>query len=355
MKRILRYAVTILLIPIIIGCVSPEPKKADHHPAVSVDSLDATNDFYDNEVTHLLPAEVVIVDGETSQTFSIDLNSLPLHSVIVKETKLEGDSNRFVGAYRYDGPSLYDLLNNCPLVKKNAAGFNPIIDAYVEISNAAGEKAVFSWGEIFYPIHRHEIIIGTQVMQIVPSKTKDYWPLPEKARVVAAADLLTERNISQPTKITIKSLDRDFEVRKNLQPMYSPEIRLYDRGNEIEQIQTMPEGTLMNYPNIFYGRGKGIHAVTPFEGILLKELLRPHFPLTREALQTGLFTISAADGYRAAFTYSEIMNRNDQSEVLLIDEADNDGGAFLIYPAADFFSDRAIKSVSGIWYDENKR
>jgi hypothetical protein len=55
------------------------------------------------------------------------------------------------------------------------------------------------------------------------------------------------------------------------------------------------------------------------------------------------------DGYRCVYTYSEIFNRNDQAEVLLIEDKENqDGGVFRLFPAADFFSDRAVKAVSEI-------
>jgi hypothetical protein len=55
------------------------------------------------------------------------------------------------------------------------------------------------------------------------------------------------------------------------------------------------------------------------------------------------------DGYRCTLSYSELFNRNDQQEFLLITTAKNeDGGMFRTFPAADFFSDRAIKSLSEI-------
>jgi len=72
-------------------------------------------------------------------------------------------------------------------------------------------------------------------------------------------------------------------------------------------------------------------------------------PVSRENLQKGIICISAADGYRAAFSWSEIFNRNDQQEFLLVETREGeDGGLFRIFPAADFFSDRAIKSVTEI-------
>jgi hypothetical protein len=65
-----------------------------------------------------------------------------------------------------------------------------------------------------------------------------------------------------------------------------------------------------------------------------------------------MVTISAKDGYRVAYSFSEIFNRNDQSEVLLINrDEDQQGGKFSIFPAADFFSDRAVKAINGIYMD----
>ena len=328
-------------------------KKPDvSEQSIAYDSTDITNDFYDNEPTHILSLNKIIVTGETSQEFDIDLNALPLHSVIVKETALTPNSNKFIGAYRYDGPSLYDILNHCPLVKKNADQFPPIIDAYVEVENQQGEKVIFSWGEIFYPIHRHEIIIATQVMHIVPSKSKEYWPLPNEARIVAAADLLTERNISSPQKIRIRSLSRDFNVNRDLDPLFAEKITVYKNDETLFEINEYPSDQVLNYPNIFYGRGRGIHAVTPFKGVALKNLLKPYFETTVHVLRRGVFTIKAADGYRCAFTFSEIMNRNDQSEVLLVETGATEGGRYRIYPAADFFSDRSVKAVEEIYLDE---
>ncbi|MCK7537686.1 MAG: hypothetical protein MZV63_45405 [Marinilabiliales bacterium] len=60
-------------------------------------------------------------------------------------------------------------------------------------------------------------------------------------------------------------------------------------------------------------------------------------------------SLAGVDGYRAAFTLSELVNRNDQEETLVIDRKDEQGsGRFSLFPAADFFSDRAIKSVMEI-------
>ncbi len=321
------------------------------------DTTDRTNKFYDNEDTYLLPHSMKIeVVGEISNPGVFNLSKLPLHSVIVKEALPTKDETKFIGSYRYDGYSLYDILNEYVLAKKNAKEFRPVIDLYIEIENDKGEKVCVSWGELYYPVHLHEIIIATKVMHIVPSKTKEYWPLPTESKLVIASDLLTCRNISNPTKITVKSLNKNFVVNKGMNPMWSDELKLSLNGKAIETYTQLPEELPnLTYPSIFYGRGKGIHGVTPFVGSELKAFINKYIDINEKNLRNGMVTICGLDGYRAAYTISEIMNRNDQSEVLIIDK-DNyeEAGRFSIYPACDFFSDRAIKAVSEIHIDLNR-
>ena len=66
---------------------------------------------------------------------------------------------------------------------------------------------------------------------------------------------------------------------------------------------------------------------------------------------TGLFFISVKDGYGMTVSFSELFNRNDQQEFLLIKTGPNeDGGLFRLFPGCDFFSDRAIKSLSEVHF-----
>ena len=70
----------------------------------SIDSSDMTNNFYDNVETYPLQVKELYIDGEIANPGKVDFKSLPIHSVIVKETLLDSiGADRFVGAYRYDG------------------------------------------------------------------------------------------------------------------------------------------------------------------------------------------------------------------------------------------------------------
>jgi len=316
----------------------------------SYDSLDQTNDFYDNAPTFKLQGpETIMVTGELEHPGEIKLADLPLKSVIVKETKLEGNEVSFVGAYRYDGISVSEILSGFKLAKKNAGEFEPIIDLYVVVYNEAGDSVVISWGELFYPVHRHEIIVATQVMRIVPSKTKDLWPLAEHTRLVIGSDLITARNIGSPVRIDVRSINRTFKVDREVD-WWAPEMGIYRDEDLLVNLTSLPDNLTENvFDQVFYGRGRGIHGITPFRGAYLKDLLAPYFPLSEDMVKNVLFVFAAIDGYRCAVTWAEIFNRNDRAELFIIDK-DNyeNAGKFSSLFSADYFSDRAVKSMTEI-------
>ena len=141
-----------------------------------------TNNFYDKADIYSLPVKELLVEGEIANPGMVDFTGLPKRSVIVKEALPEADdSNRFTGAFRYDGYSLFDILDRRIIQKANAEDYNSIIDLFLIVENDEGEKTVFSWGDIYYPNNLHRVIIASDVMRIVPSKTKELWQLPVKA------------------------------------------------------------------------------------------------------------------------------------------------------------------------------
>ena len=318
---------------------------------IYTDSGEVNNNFYDNTETYKLPVEELFIGGEVANPGKVDFSQLPVRQVIVKEALLDTlGGDRFTGAFRYDGYSLFDILESTVIKKNNSAEFNQVIDLFVEIENDEGERVVFSWGEIFYPVNLHKIIIAAGVSRIVPSKTGELWSLPGKSRLVAANDLVTERNISSPDRITVKSYPRSFHVVKGMNPMYAGAIKIIDGNKTIGEVTGISQDYSINtFNTIFYGRGKGIHSTSPFSGPALKEVILNYFPVSSESLKTGLICIAGVDGYRCVVSYSELFNRNDQQEFLLIKTGEGeDGGLFRIFAAADFFSDRAIKSVCEI-------
>lgn len=195
--------------------------------------------------------------------------------------------------------------------------------------------------------------MAVKAAPIIPSLTKEVWPLPDSPRVVAADDLFSERTVDNPTKITVLSAPMSFKVEKGKSPMNAPTFSLVSAGKTVALFKEPPtEGPFLTMPSVFYGRGKGFHGVTRFSGRPLRSALEKYLPPTAERLRHGCFIVASDDGYRVVFSYSELFNRTDNGEFLLLDKQSEDGGRFTIYPSPDFFSDRAVKSVKEIHYWE---
>ena len=92
------------------------------------DNIMRNNNFYDDTETISLKGGEIEIAGEVENPGFVDLNSLTKHSVIVKEALLDGDGKDFfVGAYRYDGYSLFDILTDRLVNKKNKEEFSPLL------------------------------------------------------------------------------------------------------------------------------------------------------------------------------------------------------------------------------------
>ena len=100
----------IFLIAASCGVNAATENAAAPHWVIAPDTSDATNDFYDNTETFVLPVKKLEIAGEIENPGPVDFSRLARHSVIVKEAGLdEAGKVKFTGAYRYDGYSLFDI------------------------------------------------------------------------------------------------------------------------------------------------------------------------------------------------------------------------------------------------------
>lgn len=343
-KLVGSFAVTVSLL--FAGVVAAQQKPVDKSGTLFI---------FDNSETYPLSQPSVRVEGEVKNPGSVALESLPLRSLIVKESRVRADSLTFSGAYRYDGYSLIDILNGFVVNKANADAFPPQIDMYIEVVNDKNEKAVFSWGELFYNNQQHSVILATKVMRIIPEKTGELWPLPAENQLVCSYDLATERNIKNPVKIIVKSYSNDtIAIVKGKNPVYSPVLNVYVKNEKKGSLTGYPEKQILKtIHTIFYGKGRGLHSTKPYQGLSMGDWLKSQVVSSQRAIQNGLWVLVSDDGYRSVFSYSELCNRNDNGEAILNFDADNkNGGAFRLVAGFDFFSDRAVKSVREIIYIE---
>ncbi len=311
----------------------------------------ANNYFNQEKASNLNTPKEILITGEVERDVSISLENIPWHSVAIKEARMSGDTVKFEGLFRYDGYALCDILSTVKVDKVSKETFFPPVDLYVEVWNDKGEFATFSWGEIFYSANMYQIIIAKNVTRVVPGKTGEKWTLPKNSKVVVGTDKFTVRNISDPVKIVIKSLKGDFIVNRNPDKFYSEALKLNGPDSLYASLSKLPENLpLLSFESVYYGHGMGYKGYKTFTGVSLEEVMKPYYPKDEKHLREGLICIEGVDGYRASFSLSELMNRNDQQEPLLMFGASKDKGyeTFSFYAGCDMFADRSIKGVSKI-------
>lgn len=303
------------------------------------------NSFFENPESKTYTVKSILVEGEVQNPGLVDLNSLPMRSSAFKELSSENGNQAFKGAFFVTGYSLYDILNGKKFKKASENKFSPPVDLYVIVENEKGEKAVFSWGEIYYR-NSFDILISKSISAINPARAKTKWTLPEEPRLMCGGDLLNVRFISNPTKITVKSFHGGVPTEKP-QDIYSPEIKILTGSGEttIGEIGAAAEKRTLS--NVSYGHGMGYKSVLNLTGFRLKDLIESK--IKPGDVRDTIAVASAKDGYRVVLSASEILNRNDNQDFLLVDRKGSlEDGRYLLFEPGDFFADRDVRSVEKI-------
>lgn len=289
------------------------------------------------------------LDGEVQSPVEVDLRRLPLRTVSIKEFALDSVGNgQFKGAFSYSGYALYDILNSVKFAKKNEAEFKPPIDLYVVVGNDKGEEAVFSWGELSYAKDNFRVLISKTVKAINPSKLNANWTLPGEPRLVCAGDLNNSRFIGTPTRITVRSCIRSFATGKK-ESIFSPTITLTSGKDSMTIVEINPSIQPRKFRFVGFGHGMGYKGESTIEGFPLQEVTASKIKLTNDDFKRSIVVVSSKDGYRGVFSASEIWNRNDLDDILLIDRKDSQSdGRYTLFVPPDFYVDRNIKAVERI-------
>ncbi len=309
--------------------------------------------FHQTDLT-AMPSGTLEVAGEVAKPGIVNLKNFYKREVFIREAKLTPDRlPEFIGAYRYKGYSLFDLLHPFNHQKKNSGEFRPAIDLYVIVENDKGESVTISWGEIFFTSNPHQILIATEAAPVKPYKKEVEYPVDSQWKLVVGSDLFATRQLINPVKITVKSFDRkNYAVNRDLSPMYSHELRISLMDSLIFNVNEYThEMNNLTYRSIFYGIGMGHHPNHVFNGISLINVFSKHINhLDPDLLRNGLVCFAGIDGYRAIFSFSELFNRVDQAASMLVVTEDGlDGGRYRIFHPIDFYADRSVKSLAEIY------
>jgi hypothetical protein len=303
------------------------------------------NSLFENPESKTYAIKSIMVQGEVQTPGPVDLNSLPLRSGAIKELAFENGKQVFKGAFFVTGYSLYDILDGKKFKKAPDNKFSPPVDLYAIVENDKGEKAVFSWGEIYYR-DSFDILIAKSVSAINPARSNTKWVLPEEPRLMCGGDLLNVRFLSNPTKITVKSYRGNFASEKP-KDVYSPEFKIETSAGSVTIGEISPSVEKRTLSNVSYGHGMGYKGVLNLTGFRLKDLIESK--INPGDMRDTIAVASAKDGYRVVLSASEILNRNDNQDFILVDRKGSaEEGRYLLFEPGDFFADRDVRAVEKI-------
>jgi hypothetical protein len=311
------------------------------------ESNSGTNNIFDDSELKEYSVNNILLEGEVENPGLVDLTVLPKYGFPARDLTFEKEKNKFNGAYFFSGYSLFDILDQKKVKKLNKDEFKPFVDLYLIVENDKGDKAVFSWGEIFYSKDNFKIIISKSVRAINPSKMKMKWPLPSEPVLVCGNDAFNYRFISNPTKITVKSFPGVFS-KDRIKETYVPEIKVVvdDETIVLKDISGIEK---RKFFGIGYGHGMGWKGTDNVEGFVFSEALRRNIKFSHQDIGNTIVCVSSKDGYRASFSLSELINRNDMNEFLLVEKTGlPDDGKYNLFATPDFFVDRNVRSVEKI-------
>jgi hypothetical protein len=315
---------------------------------------DGISFYHRTEETKLKSGELY-VEGEVKKPGKVNYKRYGKREVIHKQATLN-DSGRvdFVGAYRYRGYSLFDLLNPFFVEKKNAEEFVPTTDVYIIIENDKGDRVAFSWAEIFLSNTMHQVIIATEQASIEPYKREVNYPKGNIWKVVAATDMFAYRELENPTKIFIKSFDKKhYPIDRKLEDPYIPTVNLVFndelKGVVDAKVDHIPH---LKYTSVFYGMGMGYHDTPFFEGPMLRPMVEKHFePNPALWMRKGLVFVVGKDGFRNVFSVSELFNRVDGVEsILSIPPIESNRGHFRLYHPSAFYADFSVRNLMELYF-----
>lgn len=306
-----------------------------------------------NKSTPLVLSEIEI-GGNIAKPGRVSLKGLTKRSVTVKELGYRDHmTGEFIGAYRYDGYSLYDLLASQTVQnsQKNLPQNGHV--EYVIIENAKGQKVIFTFDEIFNATKLHQIIIATDVTPLTVGQRKiGFENFPDTAKIIAGNDLFGCRFIVNPVRIKIVSVPftKNLPGGKEYTPICTIE-NLVDNVNE--KIEKWPSGfPVQNLRTVFFGDNKETQTLQQLRGFQLRELLYKEFPLSESLIQSGLITVKSADESLILFSFSEVFNRNDQQDLYITQpEQKTQMESGVLFPTGDFTTARMVKNVSSITLD----
>ncbi|MEW6363647.1 MAG: hypothetical protein AB1714_03300 [Acidobacteriota bacterium] len=313
--------------------------------------------------------------------------AMPQHPRTVKVFGPQGDYRCSVDV---TGASLREILEKAVVSKATDDGFGRTIDTYVMVKGSAGERALFSYGEIFMTgdpamfllVDRmrlrisghHESLAGTgwepSPWLDAPGREKPRFDgcagchdgtnqlklsMPNGICLVPTRDRVGRRFIRDVTEVMVcQSGVKVAGARPKGEEMWVDRANLILPDNRSVTIgeDATSEASPVEWQDATVGMGRGYHGDHTWSGVSVRSLLERAMGSAPD-YGTLAVLVTASDGYRSLYSGGEIAYSPLGETLMLASTEDakplaRDSGRFRTVVKGDFFVDRSVRSVQDI-------
>lgn len=311
----------------------------------------------------LQPSRVLTVTGEVKRPLKLTVEELArFQSVEIQLNEVSRD-DRFHGVFLHQAVPLRTLLDMAEITKQDSA-FNKQIDLAIRVRNAAGEQVILSWGEVFYS-NAAEVAIAFAATPVRPMMTEarcqschgpeiyrtslEQYDRPATLpKLLIRSDFYTDRCLEGVTGIEVVDLHPDIKVDREVK-LHSDSLRIGGAVAKPLTIGKLKKSERIEVRKKVVGVHMGYHGVHSYVGVPLVTLLEQAG--AGDELTKGLL-VAAPDGYRALFSFGELLLADKGRRIILAESADGKplagqrGGKFRIIVPDELVDDRDVMAVA---------
>jgi hypothetical protein len=302
------------------------------------------------------PSEITLtVTGMVKQEYRFTgdaFNALATARVRTREVSSEG---KFLGAYRYTGVPVYNILNGIAPAKPADAAFDRPLDMVVTFTNRSGRSVHFSYGELTMSDDCSPVMLAFHREEIKPTKNSDEYDKNIFTESITGLRLIcprepdTERYLDEVVTMTFqipKTPDAMLPVMKKGTTCSAESLSCIRDGKASTAVYSGVKVQRVAHW-IRVGHGRGYKGIDSAEGYNLRSFLTKNF---NGCGDDDFFMFIACDGYRVLLSGREIFSTDDGDSFMLLKSLNGKKpvGNNMLAPVKDYFVDRDVWGLSHI-------
>ncbi len=307
--------------------------------------------------------KIIKIKGCVKYPLTLSLRDLKKFNFIEAQLNEVDRLGRYTGVFKYQEVPLKYLLSLAKIQKKDS-DFNKPVDLAIVVKNKNGEKAILSWGEVFFR-NPQNVILAYSNKAVYPHKVdscnkchhkvfyRSYLKILERPvgfpKLVVTNDFFTDRCLEDVVEIEVLDLKPKVFTKKT-KVLFSSSFIIKEGNKILFKTKDLSKLKHLEYKVKVVGEGRGYNGINTYTGVSFKYLLKNI--IKREINLNSVFLVSAPDGYRSLLSYGEIFLNPYGNRIMIADKINNkpikkDGKFILIIPE-DLLADRFVKAISKI-------